>query len=33
VALGGDGLMLQTLHGFMNSGKPISACIGGRSAS
>ena len=23
VALGGDGLMLQTLHGFMNSGKPI----------
>ncbi|MFL5106091.1 MAG: NAD kinase [Xanthobacteraceae bacterium] len=23
VALGGDGLMLQTLHGFMHSGKPI----------
>jgi NAD+ kinase len=23
VALGGDGFMLQTLHGFMNSGKPI----------
>jgi NAD+ kinase len=23
VALGGDGLMLQTLHKFMNSGKPI----------
>src|SRR4051795_275868 len=23
VALGGDGLMLQTLHGFMTSGKPI----------
>ena len=23
VALGGDGLMLQTLHTFMNSGKPI----------
>ena len=23
VALGGDGLMLQTLHEFMNSGKPI----------
>ncbi|MGE3149623.1 MAG: NAD kinase, partial [Pseudorhodoplanes sp.] len=23
VALGGDGLMLQTLHQFMNSGKPI----------
>ena len=23
VALGGDGLMLQTLHRFMNSGKPI----------
>src|SRR3954463_14105561 len=23
VALGGDGLMLQTLHSFMNSGKPI----------
>lgn len=23
VALGGDGLMLQTLHNFMNSGKPI----------
>ena len=23
VALGGDGLMLQTLHAFMNSGKPI----------
>ncbi len=23
VALGGDGLMLQTLHGFMRSGKPI----------
>ena len=23
VALGGDGLMLQTLHDFMNSGKPI----------
>src|SRR3712207_2772460 len=23
VALGGDGLMLQTLHGFMNTGKPI----------
>ena len=23
VALGGDGLMLQSLHGFMNSGKPI----------
>ena len=23
VALGGDGLMLQTLHRFMGSGKPI----------
>ena len=23
IALGGDGLMLQTLHKFMNSGKPI----------
>ena len=23
VALGGDGLMLQTLHAFMTSGKPI----------
>jgi NAD+ kinase len=23
VALGGDGLMLQTLHKFMHSGKPI----------
>src|SRR5579871_2695137 len=23
VALGGDGLMLQTLHKFMESGKPI----------
>jgi NAD+ kinase len=23
VALGGDGMMLQTLHGFMTSGKPI----------
>src|ERR1041385_8987555 len=23
VALGGDGLMLQTLHAFMHSGKPI----------
>src|SRR5215510_9786375 len=23
VALGGDGLMLQTLHRFMRSGKPI----------
>ena len=23
VALGGDGLMLQTLHNFMKSGKPI----------
>ena len=23
VALGGDGLMLQSLHKFMNSGKPI----------
>lgn len=23
VALGGDGFMLQTLHAFMNSGKPI----------
>src|SRR5262245_44589412 len=23
VALGGDGFMLQTLHRFMNSGKPI----------
>ena len=23
VALGGDGLMLQTLHNFMGSGKPI----------
>ena len=23
VALGGDGLMLQTLRRFMNSGKPI----------
>ncbi len=23
VALGGDGLMLQTLHAFMNTGKPI----------
>ena len=23
VALGGDGLMLQTLHRFMNTGKPI----------
>jgi NAD+ kinase len=23
VALGGDGLMLQTLHGFMTAGKPI----------
>ena len=23
VALGGDGLMLQTLHAFMKSGKPI----------
>ena len=23
VALGGDGLMLQTLHAFMQSGKPI----------
>jgi NAD+ kinase len=23
VALGGDGLMLQTLHNFMNTGKPI----------
>ena len=23
VALGGDGLMLQTLHGFMGQGKPI----------
>src|SRR5882757_3615874 len=23
VALGGDGLMLQTLHTFMKSGKPI----------
>ena len=23
VALGGDGLMLQTLHKFMKSGKPI----------
>jgi NAD+ kinase len=23
VALGGDGLMLQTLHRFMKSGKPI----------
>jgi NAD+ kinase len=23
VALGGDGLMLQTLHNFMNAGKPI----------
>src|SRR3954466_11186318 len=23
VALGGDGLMLQTLHRFMTSGKPI----------
>ena len=23
VALGGDGLMLQTLHKFMNAGKPI----------
>ena len=23
VALGGDGLMLQTLHNFMRSGKPI----------
>src|SRR5215475_3993209 len=23
VALGGDGLMLQTLHKFMSSGKPI----------
>ena len=23
VALGGDGLMLQTLHKFMNTGKPI----------
>src|SRR5437660_3308203 len=23
VALGGDGLMLQTLHAFMRSGKPI----------
>ncbi len=23
VALGGDGLMLQTLHDFMNTGKPI----------
>src|SRR5207245_7484830 len=23
VALGGDGFMLQTLHGFMSAGKPI----------
>src|ERR1700690_3078732 len=23
VALGGDGFMLQTLHAFMNTGKPI----------
>src|SRR3954464_13077737 len=23
VALGGDGLMLQSLHGFMGTGKPI----------
>ena len=23
VALGGDGLMLQTMHAFMRSGKPI----------
>src|SRR5579872_722415 len=23
VALGGDGFMLQTLHGFMRAGKPI----------
>src|SRR6187402_1217602 len=23
VALGGDGLMLQTLHSYMDSGKPI----------
>ena len=23
VALGGDGLMLQTLHSFMDAGKPI----------
>ena len=23
VALGGDGLMLQTLHKLMNTGKPI----------
>src|SRR5206468_4084005 len=23
VALGGDGLMLQTLHNFMDTGKPI----------
>jgi NAD+ kinase len=30
VALGGDGLMLQTLHKFMNSGKPIYGMHRGR---
>src|SRR3984957_19189084 len=29
VALGGDGLMLQTLHRFMNSGKPTYGIHGG----
>jgi NAD+ kinase len=29
VALGGDGFMLQTLHAFMNTGKPIYGMNGG----
>jgi len=33
VALGGDGLMLQTLHAHMRSDKPIYACIAAPSAS
>ena len=32
VALGGDGLMLTTLHRFMNSGKPIYGMHRARSA-
>ena len=27
VALGGDGLMLQTLHRFMGTAKPIYGCL------
>ena len=33
VALGGDGLMLQTLHRFMTSGSRSTACTAAPSAS